>query len=67
MILKIGDKVTYYNHPFAHEKGIVKSLHPTRNDVVFVVYNCAGNWENYKNYTAASTPVENLVLGWIDD
>lgn len=65
--LNVGDKVRYI--PFTDapeevwEKGIVKSLCDDHN-WVFVVYNCAGEWDNYKNYTAARTKVEQLIPGW---
>ena len=52
-------RVTYYN---GHSKkfGIIKSI---TNKGAFVVYNCGGNWKDYKNYTAAFTPFDELVLG----
>lgn len=31
---------------------------------IFVVYECAGDWDNYQNYTAVVTGAEDL--GWID-
>ena len=31
---------------------------------VRVVYNCAGQWDNFKNYTSALTNLEDLKLGW---
>lgn len=47
------------------ENGIVKSIDPNDSDYVFVVYNCAGRWHDYKNYTAARTRVDQLHDGWI--
>lgn len=59
--LKPGDTVTY-NPGHKKEKGIVKSIQDEEH--VFVVYNCGGNWDNYENYTAARTPIEDLEKGW---
>ena len=40
-----------------NERGRIKSW----NDLfVFVVYKCANNWDDYKNYTAATTKAEDL-------
>lgn len=63
----VGDRVTYLaQHPGAVcEHGIVKSLHPEKKDIVFVVYKCGGDWAHYANYTAAATNVESLTLGWV--
>jgi hypothetical protein len=44
------------------EHGIVKSL--SDDNHVFVVYHCAGMWDNYKDYTAAKTEIIDLVVGW---
>ena len=60
--MKIGDKVAYIRHDSSFENGIVKSFGV--NDTVFVVYNCGGEWDNYKDYTAANTEKSQLVLGW---
>ena len=64
-MLKIGDKVLYdpgYEGSNL-ERGIVKSFHNDPN-FVFVVYNCGGDWENFKDYTAAKTHVDMLTVGW---
>ena len=45
------------------EKGIVKAYGPEASKY-FVVYNCGGDWDNYKNFTAALTSVSDLRLGW---
>lgn len=60
---KIGDKVTYISK-YKKEQGIVKSISEL-DDFVFVVYNCGGDWDNYQNYTGASTSINDLVVGWI--
>jgi hypothetical protein len=55
----IGDKVTYLP---TEECGIVKSISDA--DHVFVVYHCAQEWYNYKDYTAARTKIKDLIMGW---
>lgn len=56
-----GDKVTYHTIGKV-EHGIIKSL--SLPDHAFVVYNCAGQWGDYENYTAARTPIRHLTKGW---
>lgn len=56
---KVGDKVTYIPKI---EKGIIKSL--SGDDHAFVVYNCAGEWDNYQDYTGARTELSDLKAGW---
>lgn len=64
--LQKGDKVyyqpTHYLKDDRKEIGKVKSIAP--NGGVFVVYNCAGNWNRFEDYTAANTRPEDLFLGW---
>lgn len=66
--LKVGDKVYYqpdhYKAEDKYENGIVKEIPDHSLDSVRVVYNCAGNWTNYQNYTSALTNVRDLYLGW---
>ena len=64
MDIKAGMKVTYRTH-YKTEKGIVKSIQNDRH--AFVVYYCNGDWDNYENYTAARTKVEDLEIGWDRD
>lgn len=64
-----GQRVHYIrdNHkdkPETFENGIIKTMHPD-GDKAWVVYNCAGEWENYRDYTAALTDFENLRHGWV--
>lgn len=59
--LEIGTKVTYSSYN-KREFGIVKSK--SDEEHVFVVYHCAGNWDNYEDYTAARTNIKDLKLGW---
>lgn len=61
---QIGDKVAYVSDNGKIENGIVKGF--ALNGGIFVVYNCAGDWENYKNYTAANTNGADLVHKWIN-
>jgi hypothetical protein len=46
------------------ENGIVKEIPEWSIDSVRVVYNCAGDWKNFKNYTSALTNIRDLNLGW---
>lgn len=65
--LRVGQKVHYqpdYYEKDRWENGIIKEIRPEQLDVVFVVYNCDGNWEHYKNYTSARTNLRDLKLGW---
>lgn len=66
MELEPGTKVHYDNGFGEPTNGIVKSKSMDSN-FVFVVYHCGGDWENYENYTAASTRIENLKIGWITE
>lgn len=58
--LKIGDKVCYRNK----ENGMIKEIPNHTNTAVRVVYNCNGEWDNFKNYTSALTNINDLTLGW---
>jgi hypothetical protein len=62
MDLSIGERVTYIT-PYETEIGIVKSI--SDEEHVFVVYNCGGDWDNYRDYTAARTKISDLKHGWI--
>ena len=73
--IKKGDKVRYQPSHYDDnewENGIVKEVPDFATDpkavvgknCVRVVYNCAGNWRFYENYTSALTSVEDLKLGW---
>ncbi len=67
----VGDKVTYC--PFEGcdksllEHGIIKKmpLYDYDQSNIWVVYNCDNDWENYHNYTAALTNIDNLEYGWV--
>lgn len=64
--LKVGDKVTYVAKHIGDrtEIGIVKEIPEHTLDAVRVVYNCAGNWHEYQNYTSALTDLSDLQIGW---
>lgn len=63
--LKVGDRVHYIRDNSDHyENGIVKEIPDHTNNSVRVVYNCAGDWNNFKDYTSSLTRLENLELGW---
>jgi len=72
--LKVGTKVCYqpeHYSPYEFENGIVKEIPSFASDEshshynsVRVVYNCAGNWEDYESYTSALTNLRDLKLGW---
>lgn len=64
---KIGDKVHYQPKHFAEdefENGIVKNIPRHMPSVVKVVYHCNDNWHDFKEYTAASTNICDLKIGW---
>lgn len=64
--IKVGDKVHYkpsHAPPNFFEKGVVKSIGRSR-DSVFVVYHCNDDWDNYENYTAALTSLDDLHPDW---
>lgn len=55
----IGEWVEYCGKPGERERGRIKSWNDTN---IFVVYNCGGNWRDFKDYTGASTRPEDLVI-----
>lgn len=61
--LKCGDKVHFTHDRNYFLNGMIKSI-PKEGNSVFVVYNCAEDWDNYENYTAALTNIKNLKSGW---
>jgi len=42
----------------------VKEIPDHTNSQVRVVFNCAGEWDNFMNYTSQLTPIERLEMGW---
>jgi hypothetical protein len=58
---------TLGSHMFGDERwenGIVKEIPEWSLDSVRVVYNCGGDWKNYKDYTSALTNIRDLKLDW---
>ena len=70
--LKVGDKVHYQPEHYGEirwENGLIKEIPKLAPKIVGyscvrVVYNCAGNWANFKDYTSALTNLRDLKLGW---
>ncbi len=65
--LSIGQKVHYKPDHYGEdewENGMVKEVPEWITDAVRVVYNCAGNWEQFMDYTSALTNMRDLYLGW---
>jgi len=67
VIMKPGDTVLYIdpssvNNMTRTRKGIILSI--ADDEHAFVVYDCGGEWLNYRDYTAAKTNVKQLKLGW---
>jgi hypothetical protein len=66
--LKVGDRVCYT--PFEGcdesliENGRVKEIPDHTNTSVRVVFNCAGEWDMFMDYTSQLTPIDKLELGW---
>ena len=55
----IGKRVKYTPLAGEPEVGRIKSWN---DSWVFVVYNCAGNWADYQDYTAAATNPKDLIF-----
>lgn len=62
--LKVGDKVCYVPGHGNPENGLIKEIPEHTSDAVRVVYNCNGEWHNYKEYTSALTNLRDLEIGW---
>lgn len=66
--LQLGQKVYYqpehYKEEDKYENGIIKEIPDHTLNSVRVVFNCAGEWKNYQNYTSALTNLDDLNLGW---
>ena len=54
----------FYEQDDKFENGIIKEIPENYSGCVRVVFHCAGEWENYMNYTSQLTPLKNLRLGW---
>jgi len=64
MELTIGTKVHYTAPHGEKQNGVIKS-HSDDLTTVFVVFNCANDWENYQDYTGQSTKILALNPGWV--
>ena len=53
----VGEWVLYDN---GHEYRAGRIKHVKGGSNVFVVFHCDGDWDNFQDYTAESTPVEYL-------
>ena len=65
--LRVGDKVCYQPEHYAEEEwenGMVKEIPDFTTESVRVVYNCAGEWKNFADYTSALTNLRDLKAGW---
>ena len=65
--IKVGDKVCYQSAHYGTERwenGMIKEIPEHTDTALRVVYNCAGNWGDFKNYTSALTNLKDLKLGW---
>ena len=65
--LKVGDKLCYQPEHYAPDKwenGMLKEVPDHTNTEVRVVFNCGGDWDNFKDYTSALTNLRDLTKGW---
>lgn len=62
--LKIGQKVHYKSAQGIIENGMIKEIPEHTTTAVRVVYNCNGDWKNFKDYTSALTNLSDLNDGW---
>lgn len=66
--IQIGAKVYYqpehYKSDDKFENGLVKEIPEHTTSAVRVVYNCRGDWKNFKDFTSALTDVSDLYYGW---
>ena len=65
--LRVGDKVHYQPSHYPKDKwenGMIKEIPEHTNKSIRVVYNCAGEWDNFMSYTSALTDLTDLKLGW---
>lgn len=66
--LEIGQRVHYL--PLNEcdesliENGMVKEIPEHTNTAVRVVFNCAGEWDDFMNYTSQLTDISQLKIGW---
>ena len=58
-----GDYVTYSKGNGQCQLGRVKTMNDDGTHA-FVVYHCADDWDNYRDYTGGLTECERLTPGW---
>ena len=54
----VGNWVVFHNGAGATKRGQIKSWNDT---YIFVVFNCANDWDNFLDYTAAACRPEDLT------
>lgn len=59
----VGQSVSYFPEFGEKEIGVIKSLDAMEGHV-YVVFHCGGEWHNFEDYTAQSTPLDKLEEGW---
>jgi hypothetical protein len=65
--LRVGDRVHYQPDHYQNnewENGMIREIPSHTNESVRVVFHCAGDWRNFKNYTSALTNLRDLKKGW---
>lgn len=62
--LIVGTKVHYCPAHGTKQNGMIKSYNDMDPTTVFVVYRCGDDWDNYQDYTGASTKILDLKEGW---
>ena len=65
--VRVGDKVHYQPSHYPESKwenGMVKEIPEYDNHSLRVVFHCAGDWDNFKNYTGQLTSIDHLKPGW---
>lgn len=69
ILLTEGSKVTYIQKTIegfiVNQHGIIKSFPESHPSDAFVVFHCAGEWDNYQNYTAQKVPIKRLKPNWL--
>lgn len=64
--ISFGTKVHYIDGAGKIHNGKVKDYVQSKIITeIFVVYDCAGEWQNFQNYTGVRTKIEDLHPGWV--
>lgn len=70
-LLNVGDKVSYVEHidgtivGTISQHGKIKSYYNKDINKIYVVFDCADNWDKYQDYTAQLTDIKQLKIGWL--